>query len=65
MLAAAETGTARMPPLATAPGVWMAGLLLGMTLLAGIPLGVALASPGGARPTAWTGAAPLPDDEVP
>lgn len=44
-----------MPPsLATAEGVWMAGLLIGVTLLAGMPLGVGLAHPAAQRATAWT-----------
>jgi hypothetical protein len=32
----------------------MAGLLMGVTLLAGMPLGVALSHPAGQRSTAWT-----------
>jgi hypothetical protein len=32
----------------------MAGLLMGVTLLAAMPLGVALAHPSGHRTTAWT-----------
>ena len=44
-----------MPPsLATAEGVWVAGLLIGVTLVAGMPLGVGLAHPSTQRTTAWT-----------
>ena len=40
------------PPLATAEGVWVAGLLMGVALLAGVPLGVALTHPSAHRRTA-------------
>lgn len=54
LLAATGVGTGRvLPPLATARGVWMAGLLLVVTVLAGLPLGVAMTHPSGHRPTAW------------
>lgn len=55
MLGTAGEGASGMPPpLSTADGVWMAALLLGVTLLAGIPMGIGLAHPSGHRATAWT-----------
>lgn len=42
------------PPLATVEGVWVAGLLMGIGLLAGVPIAVVLAHPSGHRATAWT-----------
>jgi len=42
------------PPLASANGVWVTGLLMGISMLAGVPLGVALAHPPVQRVTAWT-----------
>ena len=42
------------PPLASANGVWVTSLLLGVSILAGVPLGVALAHPPLQRITAWT-----------
>ena len=54
-LAAVGDGARRLPPpLATADGVWMAGLLIGVTIMAGMPLGIGLAHPPGLRATAWT-----------
>ena len=54
MIAASGDTAKRMPPpLATANGVWMTGLLIGVTLLAGIPMGIAMAHPAGQRRTAW------------
>jgi hypothetical protein len=54
VLAASGGEARRMPPsLATANGVWTAALLICVTLLAGMPLGVALAHPPGQRTTAW------------
>lgn len=40
-------------PLGSAEGVWIATLLLGLTFLAGLPLGVALRHPEGQRITTW------------
>ncbi|HUF75767.1 MAG TPA: hypothetical protein VMM35_05780 [Longimicrobiales bacterium] len=54
-LAAGGDEATRPPSLATADGVWMAGLLMGVTLMAGMPLGVGLAHPPGQRGTAWAG----------
>jgi hypothetical protein len=60
MLAPSLGEATRMPPsLATANGVWMAGLLVGVTMLAGMPLGIAWAHPSGHRMTAWTAASLL------
>lgn len=43
-----------MPPsLATANGVWMTGLLMGVTLLTSLPVGIALAHPSRRRMAAW------------
>lgn len=42
------------PPLASADGVWVTGLLIGVCLLAGVPMGVALTHPPVQRVTAWT-----------
>jgi hypothetical protein len=55
VLGIAGDDVGRLPPsLATANGVWMAGLLMGLTLLGGMPLGIALAHPSGHRAAAWT-----------
>lgn len=55
MLAAGGGAAPHMPPpLATATGVWVTGLLVGVTYLAGMPLGIALAVPAGQRMVAWT-----------
>ena len=51
--ASAGDGAGMPPPLATAEGVWVAGLLIGVALLAGVPLGVARRHPAGHR---WTAA---------
>ena len=40
--------------LASATGVWIVALLAGVTLLAGMPLGVALSHPAGQRATTWS-----------
>jgi hypothetical protein len=40
--------------LVSAEGVWVVGLLLGVTLLAGLPLGVGLALPVARPTTTWT-----------
>lgn len=42
-----------MPPLASATGVWMSGLLMGISLAAGVPLGLALTRPSDLRTPAW------------
>jgi hypothetical protein len=42
------------PPLASANGVWVTSLLLGVSILAGVPLGVGLTHPPVQRVTAWT-----------
>lgn len=39
--------------LVSAEGVWLVGLLSGLTLIAGMPLGVALSYPEGQRITTW------------
>jgi len=40
--------------LMSAHGVWLVALLLGITVLAGVPLGVAISYPKGQRLTNWT-----------
>ena len=42
------------PPLASANGVWVTALLMGISMLAGVPMGVALTHPPVQRVTAWT-----------
>lgn len=42
--------------LAAANGPWVVGLLIGVSLFAGVPLGVALTFPAGQRSTTWTAA---------
>lgn len=54
LAAGAGDAAGLLPPLATAEGVWLAGLLMGVALLAGVPFGVALAHPTGLRPTGLT-----------
>ena len=55
ILAASASGVQQvLPPLATPTGVWVTGLLTGLTLMAGIPAGVALTHPSDQRTTAWT-----------
>ena len=48
-----------LPSLSTATGVWVAALLGGVTLVAGVPLGVALAHPPDHARTAWPAALAL------
>ncbi|HUF76302.1 MAG TPA: hypothetical protein VMM35_08490 [Longimicrobiales bacterium] len=52
---AASGGEARgrPPSLATADGVWMATLLMAITLLTSLPAGIALRHPSGQRVAAW------------
>ena len=45
-----------LPSLTTATGVWITALLAGVTLVAGIPLGVALTHPPDQRRVTWTAA---------
>jgi hypothetical protein len=42
------------PPLSSANGVWVTGLLVGISMLSGVPMGVALTYPPVQRATAWT-----------
>lgn len=42
------------PLLASADGVWVTGLLIGVSMLSGVPMGVALAHPPVQSITAWT-----------
>ncbi|MEX2471215.1 MAG: hypothetical protein WEA34_03500 [Gemmatimonadota bacterium] len=42
------------PPLASAKGVWVTGLLVVISVLSGVPMGVALTHPPVQRVTAWT-----------
>lgn len=42
------------PPLASADGVWVTGLLMGVSMLSGVPMGVALTHPPIQKVTAWT-----------
>lgn len=42
------------PPLASADGVWVTGLLVGVSMLSGVPMGVALTHPPVQKVTAWT-----------
>lgn len=42
-----------LPSLGTATGVWIATLLTGVTLVAGIPVGVTLTYPADGRRAAW------------
>lgn len=42
------------PPLASADGVWVTGLLMGVSMLSGVPVGVALTHPPIQKVTAWT-----------
>ena len=51
-LAASGNESSLPPPLSTAEGVWMAGLLIGVTLAAGLPFGIGLAHPPGHRSSA-------------
>src|SRR6056297_1436700 len=54
MIAASGDVVRRMPPpLATAKGVWMTALLMGVTVLAGIPVCIAWAHPSSQRRIAW------------
>jgi hypothetical protein len=48
-----------LPSLSTATGVWVTALLACVTLLAGVPLGVALAHPPDHARTAWPAALAL------
>jgi hypothetical protein len=52
---ALAAGEATTPPsLSSADGVWMAALLVGATLMSGLPFGISLVQPEGLRATAWT-----------
>lgn len=42
------------PPLSSADGVWVTGLLMIISMLSGIPMGVALTHPPVQSATAWT-----------
>lgn len=42
------------PPLDSANGVWVTGLLVGISMLSGVPMGVALTHPPVQSVTAWT-----------
>lgn len=54
ILPAGESESRRiMPPLASATGVWMSGLLMCITMLTGIPLGLSLTLPSDQRTPAW------------
>lgn len=60
-VAAGIAGDARSvaPPLASADGVWVTGLLVGISMLSGVPVGVALTHPPVQRVAAWTTASML------
>lgn len=55
-VAAGIAGNARSvaPPLASADGVWVTGLLVGISMLSGLPMGVTLTHPPAQKVTAWT-----------
>lgn len=55
MLATSDDGAKGMPPsLATANGVWMTALLVGVTLLTSLPVGIAFGLPSRQRTAAWS-----------
>lgn len=55
VLTAGEVAVGRLPvPLRSTNGPWIVGLLLLVTLLAGIPFGLSLSYPAGHRTATWT-----------